>query len=500
VGPAAPPLPAPRSAPSLGLERLRGFVAREGLLVGTGALFLAFWCLSGPDSLVADSWLTLLGGREIAAHGIPHHDTLAVITNGQPWIDQQWLAQLAYWGTYRIGGLRLDLLLTIALELAALVLVMIFARRRGGSDTTIAPFAVVSVFYVWSVFRAQAFSHVLFVVLLVLLAAESRRPTRRVWLALPLLLLWANLHGAAVVGAALAALLGACELVALVRARSARGWARPALLLTTPWLTLLATPWGLQMISYYRATLGNPLFRKFEGEWMPPQLLNVLGCSVFLLAGATVFLVARRTADLNAFELGALALTLVGALSAIRSAAWFAYACILFLPALAERTRRHRAAGSERLRLLFASVLGVIAFGAVVDTLAAPEKQFLRDWPPQASAAVDRVLRSDPHARVFASHEFADWLLFTKPSVRHRIAFDGRWEILTEPETLSVIQYLWQVSDRWEQPTRGYRLLVLNPLNEQRTVKTFDRRGYRVLYRDRTVVVYDRATSTLGLR
>jgi len=496
---AAPPLPAPHPAPSLGLERLRAFVAREGLLLGVGALFLAFWCLSTPDSLVADSWLTLLGGREIAAHGIPHHDALAIITHGQPWIDQQWLAQLAYWGTYRVGGLRLDLLLTIALELAALVLAFVAARRRGGTDTTIAPFAVVSVFYLWSVFRAQAFSHLFFVVLLVLLAGESRRPSRRVWLVFPLLLVWANVHGAVVVGAGLTALLGACELAPRLR-RPGRSWLRPATLVVAPWLTLLATPWNVQMLSYYKATLGNSLFRQFEGEWMPPQLLNVLGFSVFLLAGTTVFLVARRRSDLNAFELGALAVTLVGALSAIRSAPWFAYACLVLLPALAERGLKRRSAGSARLRAVFAGVLCAVAFGAVVDTLTAPQKRFLRDWPAGASEAVDRVLRTDPNARVFSSHEFADWLLFTKPSVRGRIAFDGRWEILTEPETLSIIQYLWQVSDHWEQPTRGYRVLILNPLNEKRTVETFDRRGYRVLFRNRTIVVYDRATRTLGLR
>src|SRR5262249_19011732 len=149
VGTAAPRLTAPRSAPSVALGRLRGFAAREGILIGAVGLFLAFWSLATPDAVVADSWLTLLGGREIAALGIPHTDTLAVITHGQPWVDQQWLAQLAYWGVYRLGGLRLDLLLTIVLELAALVIVLVASRRRGGSDAAVAAFAVVSFFYVW---------------------------------------------------------------------------------------------------------------------------------------------------------------------------------------------------------------------------------------------------------------------------------------------------------------------------------------------------------------
>jgi hypothetical protein len=485
-------------------SRLLDFLAREGLLVGTAALFVLFWSLAAPDALVADSWLTLLGGREIAAHGIPHHDSLAIISAGHPWIDQQWLAQLAYWGTYRVGGLRLDVFLTISLELAALLLAFVVARRRGGTGTTIVPFAIGPFFYFWSVMRAQAFSNLLFVALLVLLAAESRRQTRRVWLAFPLLLLWANVHGAVVVGVGLSALLGLCEAGSLVRARAHRGraWLRPAALVAAPWLTLVATPWGLDTVGYYRSTLGNTLFRQFQGEWMPPQLLTLIGYGTFLLAGAAVFLVAKRGSELTAFELGALAVTLVGALSATRSAPWLAYTCLLFLPALAERARRRTEPGApNRLRSVFALVLVLLAVGAAVAAAAAPERRLLKYWPPaQASAALDRVLRSDPHARVFASHEYADWLLFTKPSIRGRIAFDGRWEILTQSETRSVIQYLWQIGAQWERPARGYRLLVLNPQNEDRVVKTLDARKLRVLYRDSRVVVYDRLTTTRSSR
>ena len=88
--------------------------------------------------------------------------------------------------------------------------------------------------------RAQVLSQLLFVTLFLLLVAESRRPSRRVALVVPLLVLWANLHGAVVVGAALTALLGAVE---LVRARG-RSPLRPAALLVVPWLCIFATPYG----------------------------------------------------------------------------------------------------------------------------------------------------------------------------------------------------------------------------------------------------------------
>src|SRR5437763_15747209 len=59
--------------------------------------------LAGAFSV--DSWLALTAGRDIWQGGIPHHETLTAVGNGAPWIDQQWLAQLASYFLYRLGGL-----------------------------------------------------------------------------------------------------------------------------------------------------------------------------------------------------------------------------------------------------------------------------------------------------------------------------------------------------------------------------------------------------------
>src|SRR5436309_1134676 len=81
--------------------------------------------------------------------------------------------------------------------------------------------------------RAQIFSQLLFVPLFLLLRRESRRPSRRVLIVFPLLALWANLHGAVVVGVALVAALGATELLREARKpkRSARALARAGALI-----------------------------------------------------------------------------------------------------------------------------------------------------------------------------------------------------------------------------------------------------------------------------
>jgi hypothetical protein len=295
---------------------------------------------------------------------------------------------------------------------------------------------------------------------------------------------WANIHGAAVVGATLVSLLGACE---LWRRRAPRG----AVLVLGPWACLLATPYGLATIGYYRATIGNPVFHRAISEWMPPTFPSPGGLTLAVLAAAALFLVTRRHRELTGFELGALAVTLGGALLANRSIPWFAYACLVFLPALVDdepTVRRRR----RRLAIGAAVICAVAGLAGLVATAASPETRLTKQWPPDAIAAVDRVVRSDPRARIFPSYDIGDWLLYEDPSLQGKVAFDGRWEILTPQQARLVLNYLWQIGARWEAPSRGYRLLVLNPKLEPSLVDTYRHRHVRVLFRAKQVIVFDR--------
>ena len=470
-------------------------LATEGLLVAICGAYVAVWSLAASSLVRADSWLTLLAGREIVAHGLPRHDTFAVMTHGREWVDQQWLAQLFYYGLAAAGGMKLAVLVTIVLLAASLAFAIAFARRRGASALRIAPFALLPGGFFTSFVRTQVLSQLLFVGLLALLAAESRRPTRRVYLAFPLLALWANLHGAVVVGAALMTLLGLCELF------GRRGTVRALALVALPWACVLATPYGLSVAGYYRETLTNPLFRAALTEWQPPTFLSPVGLPAFLLAAAVVASLAARARLLTPFERATLALTAVGALTAVRSITWLALAALMLLPPVLEdwwpsRDGRGAARRLNAALALAATGAGVVAFAAAA---AAPKAHVTRRWPAGAVEAVSRVLRDDPQARVLASYEYGDWLLYTSPRVRGRIAFDGRWELLPRARMRAVLDYLYESGAGWERPGAGYRILVLNPDTESRLVETSESRpGTRVLYRDRQVVVLDRGSRPAG--
>jgi hypothetical protein len=95
---------------------------------------------------------------------------------------------------------------------------------------------------------------------------------------------------------------------------------------------------------------------------------------------------------------------------------------------------------------------------------------------------------------VLANAEYADWLLFNVPDARGRIAFDGRWEILSKRRFEDAMRFLHQQGADWSRAGRGYRLLVLDPKTDGDLVATFERRHVRELYRDRRLVVFDRGS------
>ena len=474
------------------LARAAAWISRESLLLIVFTTIATIWSLDLTGAVRADTWLTLLGGREITAHGIPRHDELAIISEGREWVDQQWLAQLAFYELHRLGGMALLLRLNLVLFMLPLGLALWAGRRRGASPARVLLVAIPALLITGTFVRAQVFSQLLFVPLLLLLLRESGRPSRRVFLAFPVLALWANLHGAVVVGAALVAALGGSELLREVR--GSRRLARPVALLVLPWLCVFATPYGLDTLTYYRATMHNPVLARYVSEWMAPTLFSLWGLLFFPFAALAVFLVGRRPRMLNAFEVAALAITLAGALLAVRSVIWFSYVCVVLVPALLEDVWPTRAPASlprrEHVFRVAATAASLVLFLVV---FAKPITTMKKQWPDSATRKLAQLLAADPNAKVIATEEYGDWLLYQVPQLRGRIAFDGRWEILTQAQLKDVMRYLIDPNPWSERLDRGYRLIVLDPKQHRTLVARLAKRpGMRRVFLNDRVVIFER--------
>src|SRR5215831_9305826 len=117
--------------------RFAAFLEDNGLLVIVLGAFATVLVVALRKDLVVDGWMALVSGRWIAQHGLPSHDTLTVWTHGGRWTDQQWLAQLALYGLWRVGGVKLALLVHALLVTSGLVIAAWIARARGASALSV---------------------------------------------------------------------------------------------------------------------------------------------------------------------------------------------------------------------------------------------------------------------------------------------------------------------------------------------------------------------------
>ena len=282
-----------------------------------------------PELLLQDGWLALVAGREIVAHGLHHTNELTVWARGEEWIDQQWLAQLVYYGLAAFGGIKAVLLGHLLLLGVTFTAILQTARAQGASAAAAALTAVPALFIApWAMqVRPQTLALPLFVALLALLLADARRRSKQVFLVLPLLVLWANIHGTVLLGVAIVGLYATTSL--LQRPRMPVG--RAGLLVAGAAAAAFATPYGLEITGYYHQMLLNPLLPEFVSEWRPTKL-SIFTLPFYALAGATLYLLGRVGRTLTRFEQLLLLALLANALLVIRNITWFALAALIILP------------------------------------------------------------------------------------------------------------------------------------------------------------------------
>jgi hypothetical protein len=481
------------NAVRLTLSRSFGWALNEAVLFPIVALFVVGLLGNIPGELLSDSWLVVLGGREVVQNGLPHHDTLAIWTQGREWVDQQWLGQLAFYGLYALGGIKLALIGHVTAAGTAFVLALIAARWRGGSTRAVCWLALPSIFLlVWGSWnaRAQSLALVLFVAVVWLLIADARAQSRRVFLALPLLVVWANVHGTVLTGALLVVLWGITYAVERRKSPS-RTWApRAAVLCLAPIACLFASPYAADLPGYYHLMLTNSGLRQYIVEWRPtaPSLQTA---PFFGIAFLAVWLAGRCRERLLRYEKIVLALTLLMALQSIRSVIWFTLVALMLVPVALDGVLKPNVSAMRfqllNRALVAASLAGVVVASTVI--AAKPTSWVMREYPNGVLTAVDRVQARDPNVRVFANEMYTDWLLLERPSLKGKLAFDIRFELTSKAEIQRLVDIRRRV-EGWRQAVSSYGLFVLNKGPEGPLAKALLREpGAKLEYRGHDALV-----------
>jgi hypothetical protein len=442
-----------------------------------------------PSIVVGDTWLTLMAGREVVDHGLPHTEHLTILGDGRTWTDQQWLAQVVFYAAHGLAGMRAVILLGIVLVLVALALVTATARTSGASSRStflIGFLAVLAGPWGWTL-RAQTTALPFYAGTLWILIDSSRRGVRRrTLLVLPLLVVWANLHGSVVLGAALTMLLG---VVAMVCARRL-AWLPAALVVLAP-LCVLASPYGTKLVAYYDRMLVDAPFADMlrEWQWSRPDATTAVFW-LFAVIAAALLASKRSRSRLTVYELLILAVTFVGAVQAVRGVIWFALAAAAILPvALDGRLTREDIAAPRVNRMISLGSLAALAVAALAFVIR-PTSWYLSGWPERQVAAV-RAATREPAVHLWATDGTADWLLWRIPDLRGRIAFDVRFELYDQPTLDRIVDYANRTGER-QRSLEGYRVVIVD---EGRHLERLAAEpGARVSYRDDAVAVVVRTS------
>ncbi|GAA2159950.1 hypothetical protein GCM10009826_26380 [Humibacillus xanthopallidus] len=301
--------------------------------------FLSITVVVGSDAF----WLVALGDTIIRDGQVPVGLPFAV-ADSTGWVNVPVLGEVMFSLANRLGPVGLPML-QLAADATALGLVAVGARRLGagrGPTAGAVSLVVIGALPAFGVVRSQLYSLVPFALLLLLLRTEYRRPTARIWLALPLLAIWGNLHGAVLVGLAVT---GAYLLFARLR--------------TDPWTAfgvglgalaaLFFTPAHIQTGAYYYGVLTNEAASRRSELWATPQLTQPF--DVLLVGAAAVLAVSAVRQRLPAWEYVVLAGLGVGTLLAARHGVWLLlFSAPLAASAWSVRSRRSRTTPPQSLR------------------------------------------------------------------------------------------------------------------------------------------------------
>lgn len=280
-----------------------------------GLMAVAFACTTVADSRVLVHVRT---GQYLASEGFlpPRNDVLSATATDRPWVNLNWLFDLALAGLHAIGGMTA--LTVLKAVTAVLVAWLIFSCRRSGVSSWWASFVVVL-----AAFAAMPHLEATPVLVTLLgLGLTLRQLTRyrqelddrALWWLPPLFLLWANLDPRMFLGLAALVLYGLGDLLGMLLGRptfeegSRRG--RYWLAVTAAAVASLVNPFG------WRAPLGpllvygqiDPAYREYykaEISWasLPHLPLASYPSSALLdtalLAGSLLAAVALVTMLLN---------------------------------------------------------------------------------------------------------------------------------------------------------------------------------------------------------
>jgi hypothetical protein len=308
------------------------------------AILLMIVIADGHQLTDPDLWGHIRFGQVVLGAGhLTKNDPYSYSAFGMPWHNHEWLTELLMgwlYNSFGVVGLKLWKFSCAASTIVLLVDAMGETGASASLQMSLLLLASLAIMPQMQ-FRPQMFSFLLMSATMALLARDTYRGRAPIWLMIPILMLWANLHGGFIIG--IAAFLVYTAVTAVtdrVRHRGCARGLRLSLLAIASVAATLTTPYGIGTWTTVVHALRNPITRNAVTDWQPMLFamghqwhlyhsgvifyLCVLGVLIALALG---LIMAPVTAD---FGLVAIALVMsVAAFAAVRNMPFAVIACVV---------------------------------------------------------------------------------------------------------------------------------------------------------------------------
>ena len=394
------------------------------------------------------------GARIVAERSIPSIDTYTFSVAGQPWVDQQWGAQVIFHAVYDAASWEGLLSFQAALAAVSFAFVYAAARNRGAS-ARLAAVLTLSGFllaYPTITLRPQLLALPLFGAALWVASRHERAPNL-IWVLPVLAAVAANLHGSFVMFPLIA---GLTWLDDLVERRSLDRSLLIVAIVTT--IATLLNPFGLGAWRYALELSTDPVIRESITEWAPLTLGTTLGAVTIASLLAIAGYLGRRTRPAPWVPMLTVAIFFLLALSASRGVLWWGMVAPVMMAAIMNRPGANvwppedDPAPEREPRGPAVILVGGLVIGAIVLLpwwRGVPLEQ-IEAAPVGITGALADL---PPGSRIFAHQPWGSWIIFALPDLP--VFVDSRIEIMPRDVWEDYFQVAFagarwpSVLDRW---------------------------------------------------
>lgn len=457
---------------------------------------------AGLEGLLADGdigWHIRTGELTLARRDVPVQDPFSFSRPGEPWVAWEWGSDVLFSALWRWRGLAAVAALcgAVIAASAASLFAFLLGSGTGLAIALAASLAAVSASSIHYLARPHVFSILLYGIALWGLQRDRACPGRRVWLLIPLIALWSNLHAGFVAGLGTIALLAAgCA--------ARREWPRArrySLLAAGSAAASLANPYGWKLHAHVLSYLASPWVMNYVREFQSPSIRSESAIVYALLLLAAVAASAR----VDWYDRSLVMLWAFASLRSARHAPFFALAAA---PVLARTVAAYCLSAAERLGprstlailrdfggdFSRASRVSVWALAPVVFVFATlPCIDFPRSRFP--ITAVDRNLArfsaGEKPPRILTSDQWADYMIY-RLYPRQRVFFDGRSDFFGD-RIGGEYRKLLAAEEGWRALLNRHRFgLALLPRDWPLSTMLDSEPGWRRVYEDDLGVLYER--------